>query len=156
MKILIALDQSECSDMAIKSVFNRNWPETAEFRLISIFEPVANMCVGWHAAYVPVVMIEAEQTMLSDRKKYIEKKVDETKAHFPKNTVSGKVIDGYAWHAIVDEAKNWNADLIIVGSHGRSGFSRLFLGSVAEAVASHASCSVEIIKGHPLTDAEVA
>jgi universal stress protein A len=39
-----------------------------------------------------------------------------------------------------------NADLLVVGSHGRSGLSRLVLGSVASYVASHAPCSVLIVK----------
>lgn len=156
MKVLIALDQSDCSEMAFQSVLKRKWPANAEFRLISVFEPIANMCVGWHAAYVPSVMIEAEQTLLKTRRKYMDQKLEEAKKHFVDNRVSAEVIDGYAWKSIVDAAKEWNADLIVLGSHGHTGLTRLFLGSVAEAVAGHAGCSVEIIKGHPLIDAEVA
>ena len=48
--------------------------------------------------------------------------------------------------AILDEASRWNADLIVVGSHGRGGIDRFLLGSVSEAVALHATCSVEIIR----------
>ena len=47
---------------------------------------------------------------------------------------------------IIDSAKEWNADLIVVGSQGRSGLPRLLLGSVAEHVARHAPCSVEIVR----------
>jgi nucleotide-binding universal stress UspA family protein len=47
---------------------------------------------------------------------------------------------------ILSEAVEWNADLIVVGSYGRRGMSRLVLGSVSEAVALHANCSVEIIR----------
>lgn len=156
MKVLIALDQSDCSDMAFQSVLKRTWPANSEFRLISVFEPIASTCVGWHAAYVPVTMIEAEQTLRQDRKKYMEEKVSEAKTCFKDSKVDGRVIEGYPWQEIVDEASSWNADLIVVGSHGRSGLSRLFLGSVAEAVARHAACSVEIIKGHQPVNAEVA
>jgi nucleotide-binding universal stress UspA family protein len=48
--------------------------------------------------------------------------------------------------AILDEAKEWEADLIVVGSHGRRGLDRLLLGSVSEAVAMHAHCSVDVIR----------
>jgi len=47
---------------------------------------------------------------------------------------------------IIDFAAEWGADLIVVGSHGRSAIQRFLLGSVAEFVARHAKCSVEIVR----------
>jgi nucleotide-binding universal stress UspA family protein len=47
---------------------------------------------------------------------------------------------------IVDEATEWRADLIVVGSHGHTGLTRLLLGSVAQAVVAHAPCSVEVVR----------
>jgi nucleotide-binding universal stress UspA family protein len=56
------------------------------------------------------------------------------------------VLDGNPKEAILEEAKKWNADLIVVGSHGRRGFKRLLLGSVSEAVAMSAHCSVVVVR----------
>jgi nucleotide-binding universal stress UspA family protein len=53
---------------------------------------------------------------------------------------------GDAREIILDEAKNWGADLIALGSHGYRGIDRLMLGSVSESVAMHARCSVEVIR----------
>jgi len=47
---------------------------------------------------------------------------------------------------IVDEAENWKADLIVVGSHGYTGIKKWLLGSVAQSVVSHAPCSVEVVR----------
>lgn len=47
---------------------------------------------------------------------------------------------------IIDSAAEWDVDLIVVGSHNRSGVHRFLLGSVAESVARHAPCSVEIVR----------
>jgi nucleotide-binding universal stress UspA family protein len=48
--------------------------------------------------------------------------------------------------AILEEASNWGADLIVLGSRGLRGMDRVQLGSVSEAVALHANCSVEVIR----------
>lgn len=56
------------------------------------------------------------------------------------------VRDGHLRAAIVDEARKWRADLIVLGSHGRTGITRLLLGSVAQSVVSHAPCSVEVVR----------
>ena len=47
---------------------------------------------------------------------------------------------------IVKTAKEWQADLIVIGSHGRRGLTRAMLGSVAEAVMRHAACPVLVVK----------
>jgi universal stress protein A len=47
---------------------------------------------------------------------------------------------------IIDQATQWNAELIVVGSHGRKGVSRFLMGSVAEALSRHAPCSIEIVR----------
>ena len=60
--------------------------------------------------------------------------------------VTTSVTTGDARSVILDAAAEWNADLIVMGSHGRTGLGRFFLGSVSEAVARHARCSVQIVR----------
>lgn len=47
---------------------------------------------------------------------------------------------------IVKAAKDWPADLIVIGSHGRSGLERAIVGSIAEAVMRHAPCPVLVVR----------
>jgi nucleotide-binding universal stress UspA family protein len=54
---------------------------------------------------------------------------------------------GESGEMIVAEARRLGADLIVIGSHGRRGFKRLMLGSVAEAVVRAARCSVLVVHG---------
>ena len=48
---------------------------------------------------------------------------------------------------IVEDARRWNADLIVIGTHGRRGLSKLLLGSVADGVVRTAGMSVLLIRG---------
>lgn len=48
--------------------------------------------------------------------------------------------------SILEEAKKWDADLIVMGSHGRRGLDRFAMGSVSESVAMTAHCSVEVVR----------
>jgi len=47
---------------------------------------------------------------------------------------------------IIDAAAQWHADLIVLGSHGRTGLDRFLTGSVVDTVMRHAHCSVELVR----------
>jgi nucleotide-binding universal stress UspA family protein len=61
-------------------------------------------------------------------------------------SVTSKVLEGSAADAILDEAERWRADLIVVGSHGYGPVTRRLLGSVSQAVALRAPCSLEVVR----------
>ncbi len=136
MKILIALDESSYSQAALHSVLARPWPEGSLFKVLSVVEPFHPEYAGWQTTYTPVA-VEAQ---------LVEESEKALAAAFGVGNVSGEVTEGYIKDRILDEAKNWQADLIVVGSHGRRGFTKFLLGSVSEAIASHANCSVEIVR----------
>jgi nucleotide-binding universal stress UspA family protein len=56
-------------------------------------------------------------------------------------------VQGNAWSAIVDAARERRADLIVMGTHGRTGLRHALLGSVAERVLRHAHCPVLVVRG---------
>src|SRR5207244_977811 len=60
--------------------------------------------------------------------------------------VETAVREGDPASTIVEQAREWQADLIVVGSHGYTGLKRLVLGSVAQSVVGHAPCSVEVVR----------
>jgi len=61
------------------------------------------------------------------------------------NVTTGVLI-GPPRSAILEESEDWKADLIVVGSHGYGPWQRFLLGSVSQAVVSHAKCSVEVVR----------
>ena len=60
--------------------------------------------------------------------------------------LTSEVLEGRVEETIIDTARSRNTDLIVVGSHGYSGLTRFLLGSVSQAVAYHAPCSVHIVR----------
>jgi nucleotide-binding universal stress UspA family protein len=147
MKILLATDGSDYSMAAASSVAARPWPDNSEVKVVSATDPL-----GYSAEVV------REPVEESDGREEIFLTPEEKAVHDAKEIVSlaglkttGAVLGGYPKAAIVDEAKEWGADLVVVGSHGRRGIERILLGSVSEAVALHAHCSVEVIRSRALS-----
>lgn len=65
---------------------------------------------------------------------------------FPNLHVEGLIREGYAKEEIVEEAKLWSADLILMGPHGKKGIDKFLLGSVAKTVVPLAPCSVVLLR----------
>src|SRR5277367_3294206 len=121
MKVLIAIDDSQFSSQAVDSVLEQVWPANTEFRVITIVEPVYSYAYAG-ADMAPIY--ESLQEFEKDCLKMIDNKTSQLKKRFPDSKVSGQVVEGMITSAIVEEAKTWNADLIVLGSHGRTGLKR--------------------------------
>jgi len=144
MKILLAVDGSDCSDAAVKEVARRPWPAASEVKVLSVIEsPFVPTPEAW--ALPENYYTQLEKAGQDRAQEAIERAVEQFRAT-PPLEVSAEAIHGFAKDVILDEAEQWGADLIVVGSHGYRGFKRFLLGSVSQAVASHAKCSVEIVR----------
>jgi nucleotide-binding universal stress UspA family protein len=142
MRILIAIDGSECSKAAIEFVLARPWLPEDSFLIIHVVEPIpADMGIN----YVPTCNTLCDNAVFEAARDLTEDARVRLAAGMPNNEVRTEVVTGMIKGEIIDMAKTWHADLIVMGSHGRKGVSRLFLGSVAEEVLKDAPCSVEIV-----------
>jgi nucleotide-binding universal stress UspA family protein len=56
-------------------------------------------------------------------------------------------VEGKPADEVIAAAREWTAELIVLGTHGRSGVARAVLGSTAEAVVRHAPCPVVVVRG---------
>jgi nucleotide-binding universal stress UspA family protein len=148
-KILVGADGSPCSEKATYSVANRPWPAETLVRVISVREPVvpeSELTISFDNLYPADLMDE----ILERERRRAETAL--TRAQEILGSAGLKLCDssgtlfGDPRAVLVDEAKSWGADLLVVGSHGRHGLDRVFLGSVSESVAIHAHCSVEVIR----------
>lgn len=147
LKILIAVDDSEYSQAALDSVVSRTWETNTEFTVMNVVEPAVPEYAAWHMTYTPV-LYEAIAGRVGDAQNMVNDRVSFLKEKLPGCKVQGDVIEGPIRHSIWDKAKNWQADFIIMGSHGRTGIAKFLMGSVSESVAKGAPCSIEIIHKH--------
>lgn len=150
MKILLSTDGSDGSEKAVQSVAHRLWPANSEARIVSVVQlltpenqnTASPLCSEYPTSLLEQIWKEArsraEEAVCNAQKLLMGKRL----------TVSPLTLTpvGDPRAIILDEAKAWGADLIVVGSHGRHGLDRVLLGSVSESVALHAHCSVEVVR----------
>ena len=139
MKILMGIDDSKFSGDVLQAVITQFRPEHIEVRVLHVLQSTVPAPPQMAPGYAPE---------LDDQKKpareLVERIANELRSAGFKVDTAVEV--GDIRERIIDSAAEWSADLIVVGSHGRSGIERFLLGSVAEFVARHATCSVEIVR----------
>jgi nucleotide-binding universal stress UspA family protein len=151
MKILLAIDDSPYSKEATRTLVAQLRSQDTEVRVLSVVEPVSvYISADAFPHFTPQV-----QEIEEDRRKQATDLVNQVakdvgNAGFK---TSGVVDFGDAKTKIIENASKWGADLIVMGSHGWKGINRFLLGSVSEAVARHAHCSVEIVRMNPMPSA---
>lgn len=146
MKILLASDGSPSSEAAVAEVARRPWPKGSEIKVLSAFElpmPAPNQAWAMPSGYF-------EEMDLAGRE-HAQMIVDHAAETLKSQLCEGVVIrsefaSGSPQSVILNEANRWGADLIVLGSHGYNPLQRLLLGSISQAVVSHAKCSVEIVR----------
>ncbi len=143
MKILLAIDQSSCSQRAVEAVKARYKPGDSEvlvLHALDMLSPYAGMTALDPSAIERI--FEAERSSGEALLKRAEAEL-----HAAGFRTTSQLQEGEARNVILEVANEWKADRVVVGSHGRSGLQRFMLGSVSLAIARHAPCSVEIVRG---------
>jgi nucleotide-binding universal stress UspA family protein len=146
-KVLLAADGSAGSEAAARSIAGRPWPAGSEVRVLGVVELVVSSV----ALIEPPFMQSAQVEVLrGEAMKRAEDAVASAcgivAATCANVSQSISVLLDGPRQVILDEAAQWGADLIVLGSHGHQGMDRFLLGSVSETVATHAHCSVEVIR----------
>lgn len=142
MKVLVAIDGSEHSELAVRTVESRPWPNGTVVRVLSVV-----------AATLPPPPPPAWSSL--DFESYRSQQTAEANALVQRAAGSlssaglqseTAVRTGDPRIAIVEEAEEWSADLIVMGSRGLTGVKSWLLGSVAQKVVRYAPCSVEVVR----------
>ena len=160
MNILIAYDGSKCAKAAIADLSLAGLPRIAHARLITIAEMQpegipSTLDPGYATSfmYLPLTPITTEnlealtQIALRDAATVGDEGVPLVEDLFPDWIVESATRSDSPAAGILDEAQQWQADLIVVGSHGRSAVGRAFFGSVSQKIVKYAQTTVRVARG---------
>ena len=161
MKLLIGYDGSEAADAALEDLARAGLPESGEALIVAASDvwPQTEPALGPSTVRTPNWLTPA----LRDAHVRVERELEDSRAiaATAKERLVG-ILPGWKveydaaldspTRAILERADSFGADLIVVGSHGRSGVVRLLLGSVSQSVLTHAHCSVRVGRAHRIRD----
>ena len=152
MRVLLAIDGSPHSDAAVAEVAARPWPKGTSVRVLTVIHATAPLIPD---PALVIAAIHVEQT--KEQSRHAPKIVAAARRRIRRRSsavsVSTRIREGIPKDVIVEEAREWGADLIVLGSHGYGFVKRLVLGSVAAAVVASAPCSVQVVRSKHATQA---
>lgn len=149
MKILLAVDGSPYSDAAVEEVARRPWPAGSSIKVLTTYElPTPPTPEAW--ALPLDYFQDLDIALQKQARNTVDRALETLKSKLDKSILlDAALLPGPPRTLILDEAESWKADLIVLGSHGYRAWERLLLGSVSQAVVSHAKCSVEVVRRRP-------
>lgn len=157
MKIVIGYDGSACSDAALDDLKLAGLPEEAEAIVLSIAEVwlppppedvvLSDYAEGLQTHTQPFKAYQTNAKVVTEAETFAKHAQSRLKKMFPAWRVEAEANYGSPAWEIISKANEIKADLIVVGSHGRTALGRFFLGSISNKVLSEAHCSVRIARG---------
>ena len=159
MKILIAYDGSTCADDALNDLPRAGLPREADALIVRVQERWLPPPSGYETAEEFVVSTksvaakparEEQEPQTETDGEYLEsleQASQRTGAYFPEWKKEILPLKGSPAREIIRQAKEWNADLVVVGSHGCTESKRFVLGSVSHKILNEAACSVRVVRG---------
>jgi nucleotide-binding universal stress UspA family protein len=142
MRILLATDGSLDSESALQALLSSPWPAGSRVRVLSV-APIAS----WWAVDLGIDVPRYDhlfETMANEAREIADRTADAVRSAGLQAEAVTRPGDPRV--EIVEEAERWKADLVLLGSHGRTGLARLLVGSIAEHVVRHAPCSVQVAR----------
>jgi nucleotide-binding universal stress UspA family protein len=146
-RILVAVDGSQTSDRALDEAIKLAKEGHSQLLLLHVSEDVSQVWIGseWMAATPPMLSPEIFEEIGRGILDHAAKKVQEAGLEFETRRVND---DGQRIGKVVaQQAQDWQAELIVIGTHGRRGLDHFLLGSVAEGVMRAAPMPVLLVRG---------
>src|SRR5215475_12991491 len=151
MKIVIGYDGSAHADAALDDLRQAGLPRDAEALIVSVADSAMPLSVpgivenGLDPERIATAVTYASNA-IAQAKEFARLGGERIRSSFPEWEVSAEYLVGDPAEALMERATNWGADLIVVGSQGRSAIGRFILGSVSRKIATEALCSVRVAR----------
>lgn len=143
-RILVAVDGSQTGELALQMAIRLATQFQAHLRIVHVVD-ITNINLGAEfpeQSGVPRNIEEGKDLLQRSETAAVAAGVVTESNLITIETLAQRIPE-----TIADDAETWPADLIVIGTHGRRGLRRLFLGSVAEGVARVASTPVLLVRG---------
>jgi nucleotide-binding universal stress UspA family protein len=141
-RILHPSDFSSVSNAAFAKALDLAKADGAELLIVHVLAPLGALVGDGYVS--PRTYDELERAQHAQAQKQLDRMMARAKKAGVR--ASCMLVDGVPWQEVVKLARSRRADLVVMGTHGRSGFAKLFLGSVAERVVATASCPVLTVR----------
>ncbi len=145
MKILVSTDGSDFSRAAVEKCCRIIVePEKAAIKIVSVFESIDSIDIS----ISPEFSQELEQSARAQAEEFAAQAAAQIRKCFPDSNIdlTVQVSLGAPDRILVETAREWKADLIVIGSHGRGFWGRMLLGSITDELVHHAPCSVLVVR----------
>lgn len=144
MRVLIAIDESDCAQDIMDFVLKQTWLDTAEFVILNVVQP---LLVGSYMSVLPSpILAELVKVARARGSSLVESFAEKLREAHNALDVRAMLCEGFIADEITHFAKEWPADLIIIGSHSRPAIEKQILGSVCLKVSCTAPCPVLIVR----------
>lgn len=151
-QLLVTLDGSEFGEHALpfaKAIAERTGA-SVNISHVHCCEPPTDLLHNTPFQYEGVSMDAYEMKDAEQQRAYLKARESALKAELPDNRICSALLEGYVTEALERHAREIGADLVVMTTHGRTGVSRAWLGSVADSLVRHSSFPLLVIR--PMED----
>lgn len=145
-KVCIALDTSPSAQKIAEFGYSYSKALNAEVTLIHVVNDISYYTMNYdpimgYAGFLTSNTLELVEGLKNEAEKFLASSAK----HLEDKTIKTQVLEGNSADAILEFANSWNADLIVMGTHSRSGLANLLMGSIAVEVVKHSEIPILII-----------
>lgn len=143
MKLLVAVEDKLFGDAITNFVVNQDWSSDLHIKVVHVLEPLH--IPAFHG-YPSELIASINEERARSAKSLVLAVGTAIQSKIPTARIEEVIEEGVPKSVILKLAEDWPADVLLLGSHGRTGLGRFLLGSVSLSVLSEAPCSVIVVK----------